>query len=176
MLINLSEVMSVKDKVRHMEVPLELKQFQLNGEAYEILDKPVISFQFCCTSEKKVNLECKTNITLSIPCNRCLEEVKVSIPIHVERELDFNERTEEQDEVDEMNYIEGYDLNVDSFLFEEILVSFPTKVLCKPDCQGICETCGVNKNRECCQCDLQGKDPRMSIIQDIYKNFTQTEK
>lgn len=175
MLINLSEVMSVRDKVKHMEVPIGLDNFQINGETYSFSKKNMAVFDFCCKDEKKVQMKCSSKVILLVPCSRCLEDVEVPIDISVSRELDFKEETKGQDEVDEANYINGYDMDVDAFIFEEILISFPTKVLCSSDCKGICQVCGCNLNKGSCQCHLEGKDPRMSVIQDIFKNFTQTE-
>lgn len=176
MLINLSEVMSVKDKVKHMDVPNELDNFQVNGESYPFSKKDMVALDFYCTEEKKVQMKCETKVVLRIPCSRCLEEVEFPIDILVNRELDFSEKTEEQDKEDEMNYIHGYNIDVDAFIFQEILISFPTKVLCSTECNGVCPVCGCNLNKESCQCHLKGKDPRMSVIQDIFKNFTQTDK
>ena len=40
----------------------------------------------------------------------------------------------------------------------------------------ICSVCGCNLNEKSCECDQQGRDPRMLAIQDIFKNFGQTDK
>ena len=90
----------------------------------------------------------------------------------VSRELDFNESDRDRiEELDEQNYIDGYNLDVDLLIFDEILLGFPLKVLCKPDCEGICKTCGKNLNKESCDCEQSVGDPRMLAIQDIFKNF-----
>lgn len=32
--------------------------------------------------------------------------------------------------------------------------------LCRPDCRGLCPTCGINLNRETCTCEALPSDPR----------------
>ena len=38
-------------------------------------------------------------------------------------------------------------------------------------CKGICRKCGKNLNEGACGCDDSVPDPRMSVIQDIFKQF-----
>lgn len=37
---------------------------------------------------------------------------------------------------------------------EAILLDYPIKPLCKPDCRGICPLCGANLNEEKCGCKI----------------------
>ena len=46
------------------------------------------------------------------------------------------------EELDESNFIDGYHLDVDKLLYNEILSGWPTKVLCREDCKGLCRICG----------------------------------
>ena len=43
------------------------------------------------------------------------------------------------------------------------------KILCKPDCKGICPTCGRDLNTGTCDCDNFVPDPRMAAIKDIFE-------
>ena len=56
-------------------------------------------------------------------------------------------------------------------VMQEIILNLPTRVLCKEDCKGICNRCGANLNFETCDCDTRSLDPRMAVIQDIFKQF-----
>lgn len=35
---------------------------------------------------------------------------------------------------------------------EDIILSFPSNWICRPDCRGICPGCGVNLNKSVCRC------------------------
>ena len=77
----------------------------------------------------------------------------------------------ESEDLDEANYIDGYTLDVDQLVGSEILIGWPTKILCSEDCKGICSVCGQNLNEGSCDCEDTSLDPRMSVIRDLYKNF-----
>ena len=74
-------------------------------------------------------------------------------------------------DLNEQSYLQGYNLDVDQFVRSELLLNLPMKVLCREDCRGICNRCGANLNYETCGCDRSSPDPRMSVIQDIFKQF-----
>ena len=74
---------------------------------------------------------------------------------------------DEQEQDEERGFLEGYQLNVDSLISNEIITCWPMKILCKEDCKGLCSVCGQNLNEGTCDCEDTGLDPRMSVIQDI---------
>ena len=50
-----------------------------------------------------------------------------------------------------------------------VLLSFPTKNLCREDCKGLCATCGTNLNDSDCGCDKQ-KIGKNNPFADLLKN------
>ena len=62
-------------------------------------------------------------------------------------------------------------MDTDRLVYDEILIGFPMKVLCREDCRGICAVCGANLNEGECGCDRTVPDPRMAVIRDIFNNF-----
>ena len=86
--------------------------------------------------------------------------------------LDLKLTEDERDgELDEQPFLNGYNLDVDQLVCNELLLSLPMKVLCREDCKGICNRCGANLNIETCDCDTRALDPRMSVIQDIFNQY-----
>ena len=172
MVVSLSEIMAAKEKTRHMEAPLELDSVSIGDDSYPVLEKGSVELDFTVLGEKKLLLAARTRAVLGVPCTRCLEEVSLPFDIQMSKELDFNDSDADRvKELDELNYIDGYNLDLDLLIFVEILIGFPLQVLCSPDCKGICTVCGKNRNRETCECDTFVGDPRMSVIQDIFKNY-----
>ena len=43
------------------------------------------------------------------------------------------------EEMEETDYLIGFELDVDKLVYAEILVNWPMRVLCKDDCKGICK-------------------------------------
>ena len=99
--------------------------------------------------------------------------------VAVELELEFTKRVDTSaseedvfsDEFDESNYIDGYALDVDKLVYNEVIIGWPTKILCCEDCKGVCNVCGQNLNQGTCDCEDTSLDPRMSVIRDVFKNF-----
>jgi uncharacterized protein len=76
----------------------------------------------------------------TLVCDRCAATVSKS-------------RKFEIDEVDEVTPEEASRREVDigSWVLELVLEDIPMKVLCRPDCRGLCPECGVNLNKEACK-------------------------
>ena len=172
MLISLSEIMTTKDKVVKIIAPIELEQFHYQGSFYEFIQKEPVELTITNLGNRRVMIEGGTNISLTLFCNRCLKELNYPMEITISREVDFNLTEEERTEgLDETNYIIGYNLDVDTLIYDEVLIGFPMKLLCSEDCKGLCTNCGINLNEKTCDCDTFGYDPRMSKIRDIFNNF-----
>ena len=49
--------------------------------------------------------------------------------------------------------IKGLDsLNIEQDVRDEIILEHPIRILCQPDCKGLCPFCGANLNHESCDC------------------------
>ena len=56
---------------------------------------------------------------------------------------------------------EGHTLSLYDAAVGALLLEMPMRALCKPDCLGLCPTCGVNRNLTTCSCqkELPSKQP-----------------
>lgn len=170
MLINLSELFSCQGKVKTYTQSLEMEQFNGPNGTYEIAQKEPVELTITHTGDKKMTVEGKAELVLLMPCDRCLEPVRVPFVLSIEEELDMNQSEEERVEaLDEQPYVSGYFLDPERLIQNELILNLPMKVLCREDCKGICSHCGMNWNYGTCDCDRSVPDPRMSVIQDIFK-------
>lgn len=172
MIISLSEFMNRKNELRKMTVPVELKNLKRNGETYEFAQKSSVSVVLQNLGTRKIHVEVRADLSLKVPCDRCLKEVIVPIAVDFSKDFDLKQSEEQLiEDSDECSYLIGYDFDVDKLICEELLIGFPMKVLCKEDCKGICKVCGADLNESDCGCDRTELDPRMSVIRDIFNNF-----
>ena len=52
--------------------------------------------------------------------------------------------------------IKGLDsVTIDPDIREEIILEHPIRILCRPDCRGLCAFCGANLNEGSCDCKLE---------------------
>ena len=88
----------------------------------------------------KLQIEGTCKLTVEIPCDRCLEPVVTVFDLNISRITKGNVTDEsevESEDLDEANYIDGYTLDVDQLVGSEILIGWPTKILCSEDCKGL---------------------------------------
>jgi uncharacterized protein len=168
MLINLSKVLSIPSHKEDFSIPLEMDAVHFMRGTYPILDKQEVHLHVENTGRNQLHVEADTKITLALTCDRCLDEVPWTCEIQLEKEYDKSDR---DDEWNQESFIEENNLDVGRLISAELLPKIPMKVLCKDDCKGICPVCGTNRNKRDCGCDQSVPDPRMAVIQDIFKNF-----
>ena len=172
MLVNLSDVLSEHHKTIETDVPVEMTEFPTALGACKVVEKTDAHIVVEHMKEQKLLITGRAMVVLEIPCDRCLGPVNTKFCLDFTKNVDLSESEDEQrDDLDEKNYIDGYNLDVDKLLYNEILIGWPMKILCSDDCKGICNTCGQNLNEGTCDCEDTSLDPRMSVIRDVFKNF-----
>ena len=170
MRVELSDVISCEDKELSRQAELELKSFDSKMGRFPIVKKTPFVLKFTNEENRRLLIQGETEVTIAIPCDRCLEDVEKNFHVVIDKEFDLTGSSEDN-RMEESNYMIGTSLDVDQLIFGEILVSWPMKVLCREDCKGICKQCGTNLNLAECQCRKTEPDPRMAAIQDIYNKF-----
>ena len=172
MLVDLNEVLKSDGKVIQIVVRPEMEQFVSRMGTFPIVTAEPFSLNIQNRGNRELQITGDTEITVCIPCSRCLEDVDVSLKLHFDKEADMKQSdTERIQALDEQVYIEGYNLDVDKLVYSELLVNWPSKVLCREDCKGICSICGTNLNQSTCDCREERLDPRMAKFQEIFNKF-----
>lgn len=109
--------------------------------------------------------EVGTDLTLA--CSRCLEPVLVDVSSPVTELYGDPARVDEDDEVEEGFELSGGQIDIDPLLRDVIAAAVPLQPRCRPDCAGLCPTCGVNRNCTRCECVTDDRDPRWSALQSL---------
>ncbi len=60
-------------------------------------------------------------------------------------------------------------LDISQEIRDLIILSVPSKILCRDDCRGLCSQCGTNLNEKKCKCTRETVDPRWEALQDLRK-------
>ncbi len=120
-----------------------------------------------------VRVEGPVKCTLALVCDRCAESFR--FPVSGRLDLELAPKTDEPklaemeltgDEVN-LNYFEGDELDLDPYIYEEVMLAIPIKALCDELCKGICPVCGKNQNKETCTC----VNSRGTVLGDKLKEF-----
>ena len=171
MLIDLYELLQEEDGHRTYPLQLSMREFKTKDASYPVKDYD-LKLSFRNEGKKHISFHGKGYVVLMIPCDRCLTPIEYKINIDYFKDLDMNKTDEERAlELDEEGYLEKAVFDSEVFIYNEILVNLPMKVLCRTDCKGICNRCGANLNLGSCKCDKTELDPRMSKILDVFNQF-----
>ncbi len=118
-----------------------------------------------------MRLTLKAELTYHGECARCLAPVDGVFSLDFERTVATEGMlTEQQAEemVDEYVVLHGKELDVDEALTEELLLGFPTRLLCEEDCPGLCSKCGKPLRDGDCGCSHKEIDPRLAVLQHFF--------
>jgi len=168
MFINLSDVFLFEGRVLDIVCPIEMTEVQNGYETYAIMDKSDLELKVTHKSKGRACMVGSGYIIMDMNCDRCLKSVPVRIDISFSRDVYAPEVDAGEDTEDNLEIMDGYRLNVENLIFNEILMNWPMKVLCEADCKGICKMCGKDLNLGECGCDTFVPDPRMAVIKDIF--------
>lgn len=169
MLLNLSDVLNEEGKTELKTAQWELESFESRMGSFAVISKEPILFQLTNISSGKAKAEGSIHMKFMAACDRCLKQVPIDLDIEFERVVTAPSYDGEE-EADDLSFMEGYQLNVETFVYNEILENWPVKILCKEDCKGVCPKCGQDLNERECGCDTFVPDPRMAMIKDLFES------
>ena len=169
MFVNLTDVFTSEDKVITMQAEVEMNEISTGREVYKLTEKSPMNLTFTNIGKGKARIDGQAEVALGMNCDRCLKPVSEKVILNFSREVYAPDAVGEMsEEEDDQNFMDGYQLNVEDLLINEIIINWPMKVLCKPECKGICRQCGKDLNTGTCSCDTFVPDPRMAVIKDIF--------
>jgi uncharacterized protein len=159
--------------------PLDSELVRLDGhEGFELRSGGSLNCRVERGDGETVHVQGRLEARLTLECGRCLER----FDLLVEQRLDLfylphqeglpSDEDEDELEISEHDlvvayYDEGY-VDLAELIREQLLLSVPMKRLCREDCQGICPSCGANRNSQRCSC--QGEvdvDPRLLPLKQL---------
>ena len=97
------------------------------------------------------------------PCYRCLGDAVLDLPISAR---EYQDEKAEDDEL-RTEYVDGNMLDVSQWTRDAIALALPEKILCRPDCAGLCDTCGKNLNDEPHVHEEEHGDPRWAALEAL---------
>jgi uncharacterized protein len=100
-------------------------------------------------------------------CVRCLEPISYPMTIQLAEQFEYNPQAMDQEEEPVFPIVGTGMIDLAPPLREHILLDLPLRLLCRPDCRGLCSQCGANLNEGQCDCTEEDIDPRLAILKDL---------
>ncbi len=133
---------SIGVKALELEESIPVASWDMDSFDIRFVDDIAIKYKIL-RAEDEIIISARVTTQREIICSRCLEKTRQTVS------QNFNKRYP-------LEKLDQY-LETDTDIREEILLNFPLKVLCKPDCKGVCPECGVNLNQRECRCYRKDK-------------------
>ena len=113
----------------------------------------------------------KLEIESTLICSRCLGEFVRPSTLFIEEEcfptIDLNtvrKLSPPVEEEGELRIDDTHLLDFHEVLRQYVIADGPMKPLCRPDCLGLCQHCGINLNQARCECDAGPRDQRWAAL------------
>lgn len=125
--------------------------------------------------EGQVKVEGTIKTVLRAYCSRCFDKTCLNVDLSFRAIFVSRERFPKDVELElkkedlDISIFEGEKLDFAEVVREQILVSLPTQVLCRPDCKGLCGICWVNLNKDGCECSEKEIDIRLAKLKELYR-------
>ena len=110
--------------------------------------------------------------TWRVRCARCLTEE--TRPFTVEIGELVTAVATDPDDADDGYVLVEEQIDVDQIVRDAIGVEIPFAPLCRPDCQGLCPTCGGNRNLGECP-GHDAIDPRFAVLSELLIDLPNTD-
>ena len=147
MLVNLTDVFTNEGQVQELTVSYDADTFTNQFGTFSIKEKSPVVLRLSNIGHSRALVQGNVHITFALACDRCLQDVDYTFDLSFDNEVVSPDYAgDDTDEMDSLEFMEGYHLNVDELVNNELLLDWPMKILCKDDCKGICRICGKNLN------------------------------
>ena len=145
------------------EREIELEPLELGGQRYLPVPEKVPAELTITRASSGTVFELSFHVRLHGPCFRCLEDAVLDLPISA-REY---QATSPEDEELRTPYLEKDQLDLSGWARDALALALPDKILCKPDCAGLCPVCGKDLNAEPHEHDEPKTDSRWSALEAL---------
>jgi uncharacterized protein len=164
-IIDLARLSLSHGEGKRLELPVELEPFELGGQTYHAEPAaPTVRLEVSRPSGGYA-LRLQFPVHLEGPCVRCLEPGALDLEVEA-REVD---QAATEDEELRSPYVSDDELEIGRWAHDATILALPTSFLCRPDCAGLCPTCGESLNNAdpSSHDHERPQDPRWSALKDL---------
>ena len=165
MLLELREVIGVPgNRVRFEYEP------DLSGAAFGSvvrIEKPARAAGSVVNSAGVLTFSADVDAECVVCCARCLKEFR--LPVSTQISAYLTESSEQSNEDSDGYMLQGDKVDADEIIITEFVLELDQRLLCRPDCAGLCQKCGSDLNDGPCSCKAD-IDPRLAALQQLLDN------
>jgi uncharacterized protein len=151
---------------KRLDLPVSIGPVELGGQTYLLspestqvrldISRPAHGYAF----------RMRFPVRVDGPCMRCLEQAGVTAEVDA-REVD--QRDTDDEELHSPYVNDDNELDLGRWAHDAAVLALPTRILCRPDCAGLCPVCGESLN-DANPADHEhdtGTDPRWAKLDEL---------
>ncbi len=162
MLLDLKPLFAGSRDFLSVEFEMDLSEFEFLG--VKPLPSPVTISGKIVSRAGIVQSQLSCKVEYVGVCDRCLKETVKNYTVNINRTIVVSLENEENDDI---AVVPDMQLDLEDFCYPDIVMSLPTKLLCKDSCKGLCSVCGKNLNEGDCGCQTKEIDPRLAALAEL---------
>src|SRR5436305_1130637 len=148
------------------ELEVELSPFEFGGQRYVPVPEKVPAAFEITRATTGTAFTLAFTARLHGPCYRCLGDAVLEVPINAR---EYEASSPDDDEL-RTPYLVDNRLDVSAWGRDAVALALPNKILCRPDCAGLCPGCGENLNDNPHTHDETTRDPRWAALEALRDN------
>lgn len=160
MLLSVREIINTPGKKLDFQFSMDLSSVEFGGCCP--VAEPVVVTGSVRNMAGVLVLSGQAETTLHTRCDRCTKPLLLSKTVPFEHMLAETLENEE-DGGEEIILLQDGQVDVEELARTAFILGMDTKVLCSPDCKGLCPTCGADLNLGPCACK-KAPDPRLAVL------------
>ena len=163
MLLGLSKIIDCPGASVPFSVSIDLSDL-LYGESHPV-SEPVLAEGVVRNTAGVLVMTGSLHTTIHGVCDRCASDFDkfVEFPLDV---VLVTELSNEENEDEWVFPLEGDSADLEDIIRTVFVLNLDSKLLCKPDCKGLCCRCGKNLNDGPCNCQKE-LDPRFAALKQL---------
>ena len=163
MLLGLSQIIDRPGESVPFSVSLDLSDLQY-GASFPV-SEPVLASGVVRNTAGVLVMTGSITTCLHGTCDRCTAQFTRDVKIPIDVVL-VTELANEENEDDRVFPLVGDSADLDDVIRTIFVLNLDSRMLCKPDCKGLCFRCGKNLNDGPCGCQKE-PDPRFAALRQL---------
>jgi DUF177 domain-containing protein len=141
-IVDLARLSLAHGEGARFDLPVRLEPLELGGQTYLPLGDAVATRLDLSRPSNGYAFRLRFPLRVDGPCVRCLEAATVETDVDA-REVD---QSDTDDEELRSPYVVEDKLDLGRWAHDAAILALPARILCRPDCAGLCPVCGESLN------------------------------
>jgi uncharacterized protein len=163
--IDLAHLSLAHGEGARLDLPVRLDPLELGGQTYAPRGDELKTRLDVSRPSNGYAFRLRFPLRIEGPCMRCLEDAVV------EAEVDAREVDQSDTEDEELcsPYVVDDQLDLGRWAHDAAVLAIPSRILCRPDCAGLCPVCGTSLNDADSEDHKHdtGGDPRWAKLREL---------